>query len=296
MKAIVLTCDKYIKFADHMIYTYQKLWPSNPFTFRVPYDNYPENLAKYGDKVELIPMDSAKVIHPIETEKGTKQVSLIRDTVLNLLKDLPDEEWIYWCMDDRYLIRIQEEAANDIYNFVINNTESDLLTVLCLRHLKGGYFKSDKFIQEGVKILTPKKQVVLRETVFSQADTLPDLWSHQFIKVKALRRVFESFPDRPFVAKEMDSFRITKLVGERQLIVDKNIAVYGESTSRGEITENCAASFKRWGMELPTNMNISKKYHVVGELPYQWLGLKITPPPRVKRFLTDVTRWYWRNV
>jgi hypothetical protein len=280
MKAIVLTCDKYIKFADHMIYTYQKLWPSNPFTFRVPYDNYPENLAKYGDKVELIPMDCSK----------------IRDTVLNLLKDLPDEEWIYWCMDDRYLIRIQEEAANDIYNFVINNTESDLLTVLCLRHLKGGYFKSDKFIQEGVKILTPKKQVVLRETVFSQADTLPDLWSHQFIKVKALRRVFESFPDRPFVAKEMDSFRITKLVGERQLIVDKNIAVYGESTSRGEITENCAASFKRWRMELPTNMNISKKYHVVGELPYQWLGLKITPPPRVKQFLTDVTRWYWRNV
>ncbi len=94
----------------------------------------------------------------------------------------------------------------------------------------------------------------------------------------------------------MDSFRITKLVGERQLIVDKNIAVYGESTSRGEITENCAASFKPWGMELPTNMNISKKYHIIGELPYQLLGLKITPPARVKRFLTDVTRWYWRNV
>jgi hypothetical protein len=46
----------------------------NPFTFPVPYDNYPENLAKYGDKVELIPMDCSK----------------IRDTVLNLLKDLPD--------------------------------------------------------------------------------------------------------------------------------------------------------------------------------------------------------------
>jgi len=280
MKAIVLTCDKYIKFADHMIYTYQKLWSSNPFTFRVPYGDYPENLAKYGDKVELIPMDCSK----------------IKDTVLNLLKDLPDEEWIYWCMDDRYLIRIQEEAANDIYNFVINNADSDLIAVLFVRNRKGGYFKSDKFIQEGVKILTPKKQVVLRETVFSQADTLPDVWSHQFMKVKALRRIFESFPDRPFVAKEMDSFKHTKLVGERQLIVENNIAVYGESTSRGEITENCAASFKRWGMELPTNMNISKTYQVIGEIPYQWLGLKITPPPRVKQFLTDVTRWYWRNV
>ena len=74
MKAIVLTCDKYIKFADHMIYTYQKWWPSNPFTFRVPYGDYPENLAKYGDKVQLIPMDCSQ----------------IRDTVLNLLKDLPD--------------------------------------------------------------------------------------------------------------------------------------------------------------------------------------------------------------
>jgi hypothetical protein len=296
MKAIVLTCDKYIKFADHMIYTYQKLWPSHPFTFRVPYGEYPNNFEKYGDQVELIQMDSAKVIHPVETDKGTKQVSLIRNTVLNLLKDLPDEEWIYWCMDDRYLIRIQEKAINDIYDFVTNNAESNLLAIVFLRNRKGGYFKSDKHIQEGVSIPTPTKQVFLRETVYSQGDFLPDLWSHQFMRVKALRRIFESFPDRPFLGKEMDSFKHIKLVGERQLIVDNNIAVYGESTSRGEITENCAASFKRWRMELPNNMNISKSYFVVGELPYQWLGLKFTPAPRVKQFLTDVTRWYWRNI
>ena len=33
MKAIVLTCDKYLPITDHMLYTYQKLWSSNPFTF-----------------------------------------------------------------------------------------------------------------------------------------------------------------------------------------------------------------------------------------------------------------------
>ncbi len=39
MKAIVLTFDKYMIFTDHMILTYQKLWPNNPFIFKIPYQD-----------------------------------------------------------------------------------------------------------------------------------------------------------------------------------------------------------------------------------------------------------------
>jgi hypothetical protein len=295
MKAIVLTCDKYIKFAEHMIHSYQKFWPSHPFVFRVPYGEYPENFARFGDRVELRQTDGAKVIHPVETPTGTKKVSLIRNTVLELIKDLPDEEWIFWCMDDRYIIRIHEDKVNDIHDFVLKNEDRNLLVVNFARNRAGGYFKGNKHIQEGIEILTPKGQI-LRETVYSMGTALPDAWSHQFIRVKGLRRIFESFPDRPFVGKELDSFDHPKLVGERQLIVENNLVVMGESTSRGEITENCATSFKRWGMELPKEMKVSDKYMIVGELPYRWLGVEFKLPRPVERRLTDVKRWYWRNV
>ncbi|MEG3437052.1 hypothetical protein V0288_07970 [Pannus brasiliensis CCIBt3594] len=295
MKAIVLTYDKYMKFAEHTIYTYQKFWPSHPFTFRVPYGENPLDRSRFGDRVELVQMDCARALSPAEIEKSPKLFNPIKETVLTLLKDLPDEEWIFWCMDDRYIMRIQEDKVNDIHDFVIDHAGPDVLVVNYARNRAGGYFKSDKYIKEGVEILTPKGQI-LRETVYSDGTYLPDTWSHQFIRVKGIRRIFESFPDRPFVAKTMDSFDLPKLPGEKQLMVENNLVVFGESTSRGEITENCVASFKRWKMELPSNMTISSKYHVIGELPYQWMGVTFTLPRGVKRRLTDVTRWYWRNI
>lgn len=295
MKAIVLTCDKYLKFADHMILTYQKVWPTHPFTFRVPCGTATSTFEKYGDRVDLMQMDSAKMDYDIETETGTKKVSLIRQTVLNLLEDLPDEEWIYWCIDDRYLMRIQEKEMNDIYDFVINNTDSSLLAVLFSRNRKSSYFKGDKHIKKDIQYLTSQKQV-LKETIYSDGKFLPDLFGHQFIKVKALRRIFESFPDRPFLGKEMDSFAHGKLIGEKQLIVENNLVIWGESTSRGQITENCVASFKKWKMELPSGFTISNIYAVTGELPYQWLGLKFTLPERMEQFVEKVTRWYWRTL
>jgi hypothetical protein len=299
MKAIVLTYDKYIKFAEHMIHTYEKLWPSHPFIFRVPYGNYPKLFPKFRNRVEFLQMDCALTNYPnetdteTETDTGTKPVNPIRETVLTLLRDLPDEEWIFWCMDDKYIIRIWEEEANDIYDFVIKNNEPNLLVVNFMRRRSDGYFKTNKHIREGIKILTPNGQI-LRET--SLETSLPDLWSHQFIRVKGLRRIFESFPDRPFKAKEMDSFKHFKEAGERQLIVENNLVVVGESTSRGEITENCAASFRRWRMKLPKDMIVSKKYMVYGTLPYRWIGFQFTLPPFLNRCLTDVTRWYWRNI
>ena len=38
IKAIVLSCDKYHKITDHMIETYQKLWPTNKLKFLIPWN------------------------------------------------------------------------------------------------------------------------------------------------------------------------------------------------------------------------------------------------------------------
>ena len=297
MKAIVLTFDKYIKFAEHTVLAYQKKWSSHPFTFRIPYgdDQCLPDFRKYGNKVELIQTDAAKPIYSLVSESGTKQVSLIRATVLKLLEDIPDNEWIYWCMDDRYPIRIKEKKANDICQFIQNIDDEKVIQVNFIRSSTGGYWKSDKFLKEDGDIYTPNNQV-FRETVFTETSQIKSIGMHQFFRTKALRRLFLSFPDRPFVGKELDSFTHSKLPGEKCYVIAQNIGVYGESNSRGEITENCAASFQKLGLKLPNNMKISTKYFVTGELPYEFLGLEFNLPKRLDKFLISVNRWKDRQL
>ncbi|MBE7384763.1 MAG: hypothetical protein F6J95_025530 [Leptolyngbya sp. SIO1E4] len=278
MKAIVLSCDRYIMLANHMIYTYQQLWPTNHFKFRVPYqDSYPDFLInRYPGKVELI-----------------KTESPIKSTALSLLHDIPDDEWIYWCMDDRYLIKISSiKEVDDLYRCVLDIKDKDVVSVAF--HRNRDRFSANSRLNLRSKIVTDEGQSVF-ETVHTNMTKLPVVWSHHFIRTKVMRRLFQSFPDRPFTAKEMDFFKKEKLPGEKIYVLEKNLAVFGESTSRGKLTENCAASFKKWGLEIPENFQISKKYHIKGKLPYRLFGIEIKLPARVQRLMTTLVRWYWRN-
>lgn len=113
MKAIVLSCDRYVLLTDHMIRSYERSWPSNPFTFRVPYQQFPEVLKhRYVAKVELVPAPED-----------------IKSTVLALLKDFPDDERIDWCIDDKYPVRLDEAAANHTYEWVEGMTDPSIMSV-----------------------------------------------------------------------------------------------------------------------------------------------------------------------
>jgi hypothetical protein len=277
IKAIVLTCDKNISIANHTICTYDKLWTNHPFIFRVPYSlEYPNFLKdNYGEKIELI-----------------KTEAPIKPTVLSLLTDLDDEEWIYWCMDDRYLVKIRLLEVNCIYEYVKNNHDPDVVSIRLIRMNRS--YTTDKFMKKDGDIII-NKYLTLKESIFSDWENLEGLWQPQFLRVKLLKRVFTSFPDRDFRAKEMDSFPKLKLKGEKLYIPEKNLIVVGESTHRGELTENCASSFKKYKLEIPIHLNITKKYMIQGKLPYQFLGFEFTLPQKIQRLVTSIYRWYWRN-
>lgn len=243
MLAVVLTYDKYIKLTDHMIQSYETKWPSHPFTFRVPYNNhYPKFLKrKYEEKVEII-----------------KAPEAIKATVLKLLEGIKDEEWIYWCIDDKYLIDIEESGAKDIYQWIksIEKSSIDGISFVRARNLTNNALTGEKYINNHGRILHRRKD-------YSQ------IWLHQFLKAKILRYLFNSMPEDIGNAKKMDYLinNEIKLPKEHKLYVTtKNMAVLGESTTRGKLTKNCVQSFRKNGMKLPEGFDLSQNSIKIGNM------------------------------
>ena len=237
MKAIVLTYDKYHGIADHMINTYMLIWPDNPFTFRVPYQKYPTFLKKkYQNKVEFI-----------KTDKRIKQ------TLMSLIEDLSDDEWIYWCMDDRYPISLNIYDVLSIYNWILNTAPSDLSGIMFSNFQKMMHVKN--IMSDNNCIFDNRGRKYYRRRNYAM------IWMHQFIRVKVIRTLFGEFPEDINQAKQMDYFKKNLLLPEEQklYVYSKCTAVYGESTHRGKMTLNCANSFKKFGMDLPTDFEVLNK-------------------------------------
>lgn len=247
MKAIVLTCDKYIQLTNHMIHKYQQLWPNNPFCFHVPYQNYPKFLQeKYGDKINLIPCKSD-----------------IISTINTLLSNLDNDEWIYWCIDDKYPISLNIQKIQLIYNWIytLNNPEISGIIFCRTRNLKNKSLIPWKFENQHLIIENEKILIDNMGNKYFQRKDYSQIWIHQFLKVKVLRNLFRNFPNELSNAKEMDYFKYQiQLPHEHKLYVSKfNLAKFGESTTRGYLTLNCAKSLQRLGFKLPQDFKISKK-------------------------------------
>ena len=111
MKAIVLSCDKYHPIAYHMVLSYEKIWPTNKLIYRIPWNNtYPKDIIEsFKNKIEAVKV-------PLEFKK----------TIEGLLKGLDDDEWIFWCSDDTYLIEINfffyfRKIFSSSYGEIIDN-------------------------------------------------------------------------------------------------------------------------------------------------------------------------------
>src|SRR5207245_9259646 len=79
------------------------------------------------------------------------------------------------------------------------------------------------------------------------------IWNQQILSAKVLRHRFSHVPDDTPSAKEMDDLKdeAAKLPEHRLFVTQKNFAVFGESTRKGDITQNCYESTMAPGIELP---------------------------------------------
>ena len=108
MKAIVLSFDKNHPFCELMYRKYMELWPDCPFTFRIPWNEKSPTFFENKSNVELIQCDKH-----------------IRLTAEALLGDIDDDEWVYWCIDDRFPIYINTDKINTFHENVTGLEELD---------------------------------------------------------------------------------------------------------------------------------------------------------------------------
>jgi hypothetical protein len=235
MKAIVLTCDRFRAITEHMIRQYQKLWPHHPFVFRVPYQ-------------ELRGADTDR----LEFRQTSKN---IRATVLELLSDLDDDEWVYWCIDDKYPIQLVVDKIERLISDALQSTDmSGLLFCRCRVTLT-----NPKLALHPGKTRSPSGEVLLKRKAWFQ------IWLHQLLRVKVLRYLFTHLPENILTAKAMDELKnnIPKLAEHRLFVTEKNYAVFGESTHRGAITQNCYESITAAGIALPEWFRQPNGEHII---------------------------------
>ncbi len=223
MKAIVLTYDKYRVFTDHMISCYDKLWPTHPFCFHVPYQ-------------ELPPTTHTSRIQYVQSPSD------IKGTVQSLLQGLDDEEMVYWCIDDKYPTVLDVKKIEKIHQYMLANQQdiSGLLFCRCRGMLEK-------------KNLTGNQLSDSQGNQFLERNNYEQIWIHQYVKVKVLRYLFDSFPDAIPNAKMMDNLKaqVEKPKDHRIYVTRENLSAFGESTSRGVITLNCRDSLKEHNLAIP---------------------------------------------
>lgn len=223
MKAIVLTYDKYRCLTDHMIHQYQHLWPDNPFTFRIPYQKL-SGRNEAGREYVQCPAD-------------------IKSSVLTLLDGLDDQEWVFWCIDDKYPVSLEVSAIKSVMAWINEVNDQSADGVL--------YCRPKKLTKQ--KRLTGERMSTPYGTTLLERKNYKCIWIHQFLRVKVLRYLFEAFPDEIPGAKVMDRLkeRIAKPDDHRLYVTGNTLSVFGESTMRGVITRNCYQSLQQRGLPLP---------------------------------------------
>lgn len=242
LPAIVLTCQRHVPFAEHLLDTYDELWPHHPLVFRIPDGSAARQVAeRHAGRVQLVP-----------TAEGEGR-GRFRDTVLDLVADLDDDDWVFWCIDDKYPIRLDVERLDAIVGQLDESTDVDGLAIC----------RSPSSDRPGDP--DPTDAVEVAGLTWHRRTSYRKIWHHQFLRVKVLRHLFGSFPPVIERARHMDDLkdRLTLPTGDRLYVAAVNLATFGESTIDGVITANCARSMRR-GRGLPEGFAVSHTTMIVG--------------------------------
>jgi hypothetical protein len=246
--AIVLTCHRYAPLADHMINCYKNVWPNNPLRFYLPNGLSMQKVAsQHPGKVVLM-----------DTGEGDER-GRFKAAVLDLLKGIEDDEWIYWCPDDKYPIWLDQRIAWQVFKSL------DELEI----NIAGLCIANRKTHEESQAAAKESKILSIDRCFFTERQDYKRIWLHQFLRAGIIRHLFESFPEVIWPAKNMDALhkQVELPTSRKRYMINHNAMVLGESTHRGLITANCAKSLQMY-QGIPEGFEISDQHIIIGKRPW----------------------------
>lgn len=239
MKAILLGYDQHVGFMELTYKAYQALWPECPLSFRIPInrqDNPDFEVFRGKGNVELV-----------------ESRAPFKATTRALLEGLNAEDWVYWCISDRYPTRLDSVQLNRVYSWIeAGHGEA----YNALRLVVDREQVSDEIVDVTGLYFSPKMGIHY------------GFWHHQFCKVKVLvanllhpnlqedyrvhqlNQRFQTIADRPDGSIS---------VFENTLVSRKSLLTLAEPCLQGQLTANGLADLKRYACRIPDLPTTSKE-------------------------------------
>jgi hypothetical protein len=236
--AIVLTMDAQLGLAELVHKRYSRLWPDNPFRFRIPFNG----VARGPAMTYLMAQPDCEVVRT-----GRE----IRESLTALLDGIGDSSWVFWCIDDRFPIWLDRRrlAAVSAALAALPSSWEELKRLRWREPLR-----SKVHVVGGIPFT---EQGTGREWGF---------WHHHFVRAGVLRRVFldpavaDGAGIQDFVFNRLRgrgrSRRLPPTLEERlfpgaALVPQAPLARLGEPLIEGQLTRNGLAALTYDGCEVP---------------------------------------------
>ena len=93
------------------------------------------------------------------------------------MEDLPDDEWVYWCMDDKYPIKLDESKANEVVDFVQSIDDTNIINV-CFHYVRKIKDSAEKMQRENRGL-----QINFKNLRYIEHTSYKNNWLHQFFNL-----------------------------------------------------------------------------------------------------------------
>jgi hypothetical protein len=280
VKGIVLSFDPHLEIANLLVETYNRLWPDHRFQFRIPFTNRDPRSIFRAQNVEFIstPPD-------------------IRSTVESLLRNLPEREFVFWCIDDRYPIEIFEttvlRTVRDFASDAPKDVDSIKLTDLTVEGIQGKLRMMQGMVErrlprwltrswrrqlslrpENDKTWRQREEAAAREPAFSLGGQRffrqlghpkNGFYMPQFTTPAFLKRFFLA-PALPlkYGIREFHHFLLSTNLEHKSYFPNKFLLSVGESTFRGRLSKVCYEQMLKLGV-VPPKIEIVSDYKIYSD-------------------------------
>ncbi len=278
MKGIVLSFDPHLEIANLLVETYNQLWPDCRFQFRIPFTDRDPRAIFRAQNVEFIPTPPD-----------------IRSTVKSLLCDLPEHEFVFWCIDDRYPIEIFEpavlRAVRDFASDAGGDVDSIKLTDLTVEGIEGKlhttfprrltrrwrrqlFRRPDTQRVENDKTWRQREEGGAREPAFRLAGQgffrqlghpkngfyMPQFTTPAFLK----QFFFASALPLKYGIREFHHFLLSTNLEHKSYFPNNFLLSVGESTFRGRLSMVCYEQMLKFGL-VPPKIEIVRDYKIYSD-------------------------------